>query len=174
VSRSIARRARMPAGRLGCRGLIAADHGIGERRAAPILAKLGDLGRSDSRDPARDAGMEITVYRSDRHRSPGHLSRQGPPARGAVGGGAGRATPGRPRSRQLPAGRAPGRQPRPSGARAQAAQRCDHTLPELGHDALKPPAEQRPGTGAARRPASGSLSTLARSATNQHPDDPAA
>ena len=29
----------------------------------------------------RYAGMDITVHRSDQRRAPGHLSRQGPPAR---------------------------------------------------------------------------------------------
>ena len=28
----------------------------------------------------RYAGLDITVYQSDAHRAPGHLSRQGPPA----------------------------------------------------------------------------------------------
>ena len=34
----------------------------------------------NSRDAVRYAGLDITVYQSDDRRSPGHLSRQGPPA----------------------------------------------------------------------------------------------
>jgi transposase len=73
--RSYARR------QIGCRALIEAHHGIGPLCAVTILAELGDVGRFDnSRDAVRYGGMDITVYQSDRHRSPGHLSRQGPPA----------------------------------------------------------------------------------------------
>jgi hypothetical protein len=126
---------------------------------------------------SRYAGTDITVYQPDRHRSPAHLSRQGPPARRWALDETAQVAP-RPGS--------PDRDSYPhaaehlGGNRACLAlarkllKRCYHTPRELGDDALKPPAEQRPGTGAARRPASGSLSTLARSATNQHPDDPAA
>src|SRR5215207_605548 len=56
-------------------------YGIGELCAVTILSELGDVGRFDnSRDAVRYGGMDITVYQSDRHRSRGHLSRQGPPA----------------------------------------------------------------------------------------------
>ena len=34
----------------------------------------------NSRDAVRYSGLDITVYQSDAHRAPGHLSRQGPPA----------------------------------------------------------------------------------------------
>src|SRR3954454_23208412 len=45
------------------------------------LAELGDCTRfSSSRHAVRYAGLDITVHQSDQHRSPGHLSRQGPPA----------------------------------------------------------------------------------------------
>jgi transposase len=65
----------------GCRALIEAHYGIGELCAVTILSELGDCRRFDnSRDAVRYGGMDITVYQSDRHRSPGHLSRQGPPA----------------------------------------------------------------------------------------------
>ena len=44
-------------------------------------AELGDCTRfSSSRQAVRYAGLDITVHQSDQHRSPGHLSRQGPPA----------------------------------------------------------------------------------------------
>jgi transposase len=65
---------------LGCRALMR-HYGIGELTAVTILAELGDCTRfSSSRHAVRYAGMDITVHQSDRHRSPGHLSRQGPPA----------------------------------------------------------------------------------------------
>jgi transposase len=65
----------------GCKALMA-HYGIGELCAVTILAELGDCTRfSSSRHAVRYAGMDITVYQSDQHRAPGHLSRQGPPAR---------------------------------------------------------------------------------------------
>ena len=55
--------------------------GVGEMTAVTILAELGDARRfSSSRDAVRYAGLDITVHQSDRRRSAGHLSRQGPPA----------------------------------------------------------------------------------------------
>lgn len=64
----------------GCRALMA-HYGIGELTAVTILAELGDCTRfSSSRQAVRYAGIDITVHQSDARRSPGHLSRQGPPA----------------------------------------------------------------------------------------------
>jgi transposase len=64
----------------GCRALMA-HYGIGELTAVTILAELGDCTRfSSSRQAVRFAGLDITVYQSDRRRAPGHISRQGPPA----------------------------------------------------------------------------------------------
>jgi transposase len=64
----------------GCKALMA-HYGIGALTAVTILAELGDCTRfSSSRQAVRYAGMDITVYQSDRHRAPGHISRQGPPA----------------------------------------------------------------------------------------------
>ena len=64
----------------GCRALQA-HYGIGPLVAVTILAELGDCTRfSASRHAVRFAGIDITVHASDQHRSPGHLSRQGPPA----------------------------------------------------------------------------------------------
>jgi transposase len=64
----------------GCRALIR-QYGIGELTAVTILAELGDCRRfGSSRRAVRYAGMDITVSQSDERRSPGHLSRQGPPA----------------------------------------------------------------------------------------------
>jgi transposase len=66
---------------IGCKALISQHYGIGEMCAVTILAELGDCRRFDnSRDAVRYGGMDITVYQSDRHRAPGRLSRQGPPA----------------------------------------------------------------------------------------------
>ena len=52
----------------GCRALIGAYYGIGELVAVTIVAELGDCRRfANSRDAVRYAGMDITVYQSDRH-----------------------------------------------------------------------------------------------------------
>lgn len=64
----------------GCKALMV-HYGIGALTAVTILAELGDARRfSSSRHAVRYAGMDITVHQSDQRRSPGHLSRQGPPA----------------------------------------------------------------------------------------------
>jgi transposase len=64
----------------GCKALMG-DYGIGPLVAVTLLAELGDCRRfSSSRHAVRYAGIDITVHESDRRRSPGHLSRQGPPA----------------------------------------------------------------------------------------------
>src|SRR6185436_2740389 len=56
-------------------------YGVGPLTAVAILAELGDARRfSSSRQAVRYAGLDITVHQSDQRRSPGHLSRQGPPA----------------------------------------------------------------------------------------------
>lgn len=63
-----------------CRALMS-HYGIGELTAVTILAELGDCRRfSSSRRAVRYAGLDITVSQSDERRSPGHLSKQGPPA----------------------------------------------------------------------------------------------
>jgi transposase len=64
----------------GCKALMC-HYGIGKLTSVTILAELGDPARfSSSREAVRFAGLDITVYASDRRRAPGHLSRQGPPA----------------------------------------------------------------------------------------------
>ena len=46
-----------------------------------VRGEFGDARRfANSRDVVRYSGLDITVYQSDAHRAPGHLSRQGPPA----------------------------------------------------------------------------------------------
>lgn len=62
----------------GCRSLMTL-FGVGPLISACILAELGDCQRfSSSNDAVRHAGLDVTVYESDRKRAPGHLSHQGP------------------------------------------------------------------------------------------------
>jgi len=147
----------------GCKALIDAYYGIGELCAVTILAELGDCRRfANSRDAVRYGGMDITVYQSDRHRAPGHLSRQGPPAlRWALYEAAQVArrpsSPDRAYYEQA-AERLGGNRACLALAR-KLLKRCYHTLRELGDDALAPPAEQTrapAGSAAARRASSGS------------------
>ena len=63
----------------GCRAL-AAQYGVGPITAVAIWAFMGDTRRfSSSTQAVRHTGLDVTVYSSDGKRSPGHLSRQGPP-----------------------------------------------------------------------------------------------
>ena len=126
----------------GCKALMA-HYGIGELCAVTILAELGDCTRfSSSRQAVRYAGLDITVYQSDRHRAPGHISRQGPPAlRWALSEAAQVARRGE---------RSPDREyyleakERIGGNRAclsvarKLLKRSYHTLRELGEEALAP------------------------------------
>jgi transposase len=126
----------------GCRALTGQIFGIGGLTSVTILAELGDPRRfQNSRDVVRYAGMDITVYQSDAHRAPGHLSRQGPPAlRWALYEAAQRArfpsSPDRPYYEQLAA--------RIGGNRACLAlarkllKRSYHILKALGDQALTP------------------------------------
>ena len=128
----------------GCRALIKAIYGVGDLTAVTILAELGDVRRfQNSRDVVRYGGLDITVYQSDDHRAPGHLSRQGPPAlRWALYEAAQRArfpaSPDRPYYEQLAA--------RIGGNRACLAlarkllKRSYHILKGLGDQALTPTA----------------------------------
>jgi transposase len=64
----------------GARGLAARIYGSGPVTALTVTGWLGGEDRfSSSRKPVRFAGLDITVHSSDGRRSPGHLSRQGPP-----------------------------------------------------------------------------------------------
>jgi transposase len=55
-------------------------YGVGPITALALTCWLGGAGRfSSARKAVRFAGLDITVYSSDGRRSPGHLSRQGPP-----------------------------------------------------------------------------------------------
>jgi transposase len=126
----------------GCKALMV-HYGIGELTAVTILAELGDCTRfSSSRQAVRYAGLDITVYQSDRRRAPGHISRQGPPAlRWALYEAAQVARRGE---------RSPDRQyyldakQRIGGGRAclsvarKLLKRSYHTLRDLGEEALAP------------------------------------
>jgi transposase len=126
----------------GCRRLIDEIFGVGELTAVTIVAELGDVRRfQNSRDVVRYGGMDITVHQSDTRRSPGHLSRQGPPAlRWALYEAAQRArfpaSPDRPYYEQLAA--------RIGGNRACLAlarkllKRSYHLLKDLGDQAIAP------------------------------------
>jgi len=64
----------------GARVLAARLYGVGPVTALALTCWLGGAGRfSSSRKAVRFAGLDITVYSSDGKRSPGRLSRQGPP-----------------------------------------------------------------------------------------------
>jgi transposase len=62
-----------------CRALIANLYGVGAISATAILAELGDCRSFASSDDAvRHSGLDVTVYQSDKKRSAGHLSHEGP------------------------------------------------------------------------------------------------
>jgi transposase len=64
----------------GCRALQARHYGIGPLCAAIIWAEIGNARRfHTSEQLVRYAGLDVTVYSSDRKRALGHLSRQGSP-----------------------------------------------------------------------------------------------
>jgi transposase len=128
----------------GCRALVKRIYGIGELTAITILAELGEARRfANSRDVVRYSGLDITVYQSDDHRAPGHLSRQGPPTlrwalyEAAQVARSGERSPDREYYLQLSA--------RIGGNRACIAvarkllKRSYHILKELGDQALEPP-----------------------------------
>ena len=125
----------------GCKALMA-HYGIGELTAVTILAELGDCTRfSSSRQAVRYAGMDITVYQSDRHRAPGHISRQGPPAlRWALYEAAQVARrPGSPdRDYYLEAAERVGGNRACLSVARKLLKRSYHTLRELGEEALAP------------------------------------
>jgi hypothetical protein len=121
--------------------------------------------------------MDITVYQSDRHRAPGHLSRQGPPAlRWALYEAAQAARrPSSPdREYYLQAAEQLGGNRACLALARKLLKRCYHTLRELGEDALTPPADEPSGSGSARRASSGSPAPTNRPATPQRADPLAA
>jgi transposase len=61
------------------KALAAAHYGIGPLTAVVVWAELGDCRRfSRSDQVVRHTGLDVTVDASDRHRTRGRLSRQGP------------------------------------------------------------------------------------------------
>jgi transposase len=64
----------------GAKVLAGRLYGVGPATALALTCWLGGAGRfSSSRKAVRFAGLDVTVYCSDSRRSPGRLSRQGPP-----------------------------------------------------------------------------------------------
>ena len=64
----------------GAKVLAESIYGVGPVTALALTCWLGGAGRfSSARKAVRFAGLDITVHSSDSKRSPGHLSRQGPP-----------------------------------------------------------------------------------------------
>jgi transposase len=64
----------------GARVLARQLYGVGPLTALALTCWLGGAGRfSSARKAVRFAGLDITVYSSDGKRTPGRLSRQGPP-----------------------------------------------------------------------------------------------
>jgi transposase len=64
----------------GARVLADRLYGVGPLTALALTCWLGGAGRfSSARKAVRFCGLDVTVYSSDGKRSPGHLSRQGPP-----------------------------------------------------------------------------------------------
>ena len=64
----------------GAKTLTDSLYGVGPITALALTCWLGGAGRfSSARKAVRFAGLDVTVYSSAGKRSPGHLSRQGPP-----------------------------------------------------------------------------------------------
>jgi transposase len=79
--RAVRRQLLQAAGRLtGAKVLAARLYGVGPMTALAMTCWLGGAGRFSSvRKAVRFAGLDITVWSSDRKGPPGRLSRQGPP-----------------------------------------------------------------------------------------------
>ena len=132
---------RTTAGRLtGARVLTDRLYGVGPLAGLAMTCWLGGAGRfSSSRKAVRFAGLDVTVYSSDGKRSPGRLSRQGPPVlRWAVyeaGKTHARAPAPDHRYYAQVKDRQDGKRAALSEARKLLRQAC-HILAELGDDAL--------------------------------------
>jgi transposase len=124
----------------GARTLAESLYGVGPITALALTCWLGGAGRfSSARKAVRFTGLDITVYSSDGKRSPGHLSRQGPPVlRWAVyEAGKTHARPTAPDHGYYAQvkDRKDGKRAALSEARKIVRQAC-HILSELGDDAL--------------------------------------
>ena len=128
----------------GAKVLAARLYGVGPVTALAMTCWLGGAGRfSSSRKAVRFAGLDITVYSSDRKGPPGRLSRQGPPVlRWAVyeaGKTHARSTAPDHRYYATVKENNGGKSAALSEARKILRQAC-HILAELGDDALAPAA----------------------------------
>ena len=139
LEREITRLARHP---IGCQALLR-QYGVGPITATTVLCELGDVTRlSASRTAVRASGLDVGVYRSDRHSRAGRITRQGAPAlRWALYEAAQCACkPASPDHADYLARKARGR----SHTRASLtiartlARRSFHILHQLGPDALAP------------------------------------
>jgi transposase len=115
-------------------------YGVGPVTALALTCWLGGAGRfTSSRKAVRFAGLDVTVYSSDGKRSPGRLSRQGPPVLRWCLYEAGKAhsrasAPDHPYYGRVK-DRVDGKRAALSEARKIARQAC-HILTELGEDAF--------------------------------------
>jgi transposase len=124
----------------GAKILAESIYGVGPITALALTCWLGGAGRfTSARKAVRFAGLDITVHSSDSKRSPGHLSRQGPPVlRWAVyEAGKTHARPAAPDHRYYAQvkDRKDGKRAALSEARKIIRRAC-HILSELGDDAL--------------------------------------
>ena len=124
----------------GAQVLADSIYGVGPITALALTCWLGGAGRfTSARKAVRFAGLDITVYSSDGKRSPGHLSRQGPPVLRWALYEAGK-THARPAAPDYPyyaavKDRKDGKCAALSEARKIVRRAC-HILSELGDDAL--------------------------------------
>jgi len=126
----------------GARALQEGIYGVGPATALALACWLGGKGRfSSARKAVRFAGLDVTVYSSAGKRSPGHLSRQGPPVLRwcAYEAGKAHARAGAPDHAYYAAvkDRIDGKRAALSEAR-KIIRRAVHILAELGDDALTP------------------------------------
>jgi transposase len=124
----------------GAKVLAARLYGVGPVTALAMTCWLGGAGRfSSSRKAVRFAGLDVTVYSSDRKGRPGRLSRQGPPVLrwAACEAGKTHARASAPDHRYYAQvkERCNGKRAALSEARKILRQAC-HILAELGDDAL--------------------------------------
>src|SRR6476646_2591468 len=124
----------------GAKVLAARLYGVGPVTALALTCWLAGAGRfSSSRQAVRFAGLDVTVWSSDRKGPPGRLSRQGPPVlRWAVyeaGKTHARASAPDHRYYAQVKDRQGGKRAALSEARKILRQAC-HILAELGDDAL--------------------------------------
>jgi transposase len=126
----------------GAKVLAARLYGVGPFAALAMTCWLAGEGRfSSSRQAVRFAGLDVTVWSSDRKGPPGRLSRQGPPvlrwALYEAGKTHARASAPDHRYYAQVKDRQGGKRAALSEARKIVRQAC-HILAELGDDALAP------------------------------------